>query len=219
MKSIIKLTILHAFFVLLGATPALAEELRVDEMASGQVGQFPASWKTYPFHAGKAERVYKIAEEAGKKFIRAEDSDNISVPIFRDFRWDVEKYPYFKFRWRAQKLPAGSREDSRATNDSACAVYVAFSRTSALKYVWSSSLPVDSFWEKDAGKFFIVAKETGLKPLGRWREVTVSVPEDYQHYFRKKTKRPSGIGLMTDGNAMRQPAACDYADFRISSVP
>ena len=212
-------TLSLSLFLLAFQGIAWAEEVQVDHISLSELGAFPTNWKTYPFHYGKAEKVYKIAEEAGQKFIRAEDFDNISVPIFRDFNWDIQKYPYLKFSWRAKKLPAGAREVSKATNDSACAVYVGFGRTSAMKYVWSTSLSVGSFWEKDVGKFFIISKEMGANALGQWRSVTIAVPEDYQRYFRKNIKKPSGIGIMTDGNAMRQPAACDYKDFRISSHP
>jgi hypothetical protein len=200
------------------ALPAAAEEISVDGLASSEVGTFPKNWKTYPFHYGKAERVYQVAQEGGRRLLRASDSDDISVPIFKDFRWDVEKYPYLKFRWRAVQIPAGSRETSTATNDSACAVYVGFGRTSALKYVWSAALAEGSYWAKNPGKFYIISKQTG--DPGTWREESVSVTEDYQKYFGKPLeKRPSGIGVMTDGNATHQPAACDYAEFRISTSP
>lgn len=200
---------------------AQAETISVDGLSASTPGSFPKNWKTYPFHYGKAERVYKVEEEGGRRIIRASDSEDLSIPIAKDFNWDVEKYPYLKFRWRAQKLPAGAREDSGATNDSACAVYVGFGRTSALKYVWSSSLPPGSYWAKNPGKFVIISRESGNGSVGNWKEETVSVKEDYQKYFGKPIdgKKPSGIGIMTDGNAVHQPAACDYGDFRISTTP
>ncbi|MFO1463545.1 MAG: DUF3047 domain-containing protein [bacterium] len=204
----------------LAVAPSAAEDLNVDGLVSSEVGSFPKNWKTYPFHYGKAEKVYKVAQDGGRRMLRAEDSEDISVPIFKDFNWDIAKYPYLKYRWRAQKIPAGSRETTSATNDSACAVYVGFGRTSALKYVWSASLTEGSYWAKNPGKFYIISKQTGSGSLGSWVDETVSVAEDYQKYFgRPLEKKPSGIGVMTDGNATHQPAACDYADFRISSTP
>ncbi len=218
---------LFPFFILLVLlqiplfpSPALADEMAVDNLQNSAVGQFPSGWKTYPFHYGKAQKVYKMAENGEIKFIRAEDSEDISVPIFKDFNWDLNKYPYLKFRWRAQKLPAGASESSPATNDSGCGVYVGFGHTSALKYVWSSTLPVGSYWAKKPGKFYIIVRESGGGNIGHWREVMVNVPEDYKKYFQSdKKKTPSGIGVMSDGNAVHKPAACDYADFRIATSP
>lgn len=199
---------------------AAAEEMTIDNFTASAPGSFPKDWKTYPFQYGKARRVYKVEENSGTKFIRAEDSADISVPIFNDFDWDLEKFPYFKFKWRAQKLPAGAKEVGSATNDSACGVYVGFGGTSGMKYVWSSTLPVGAYWEKNPGNFYIIVRGSGPENLGSWQSVTVDVPQDYKNYFHKDTvKTPSGIAVMTDGNAVHQPAACDYADFRISSTP
>jgi len=203
-----------------GSLPAAASELSVDEFSASEVGAFPKNWKTYPFHYGKAERIYKVASDGGRNILKAEDSEDLSVPIFKDFHWDIEKYPYLKFRWRAQKIPAGSRETSYATNDSACGVYVGFGRTSGMKYVWSANLAKDSYWAKKPGQFYIISKEMGGASLGSWKEETVMVKEDYQKYFgRVLERRPSGVGVMSDGNAVHQTAACDYADFRISTEP
>jgi DUF3047 family protein len=200
--------------------PVLAEEVEVDNLQNSAVGGFPEGWKTYLFHYGKAHKVYVVQQDNNIKFIRAEDSQDISVPIFKDFDWQIEKYPYLKFRWRAQKLPAGARESSPATNDSACGVYVGFGMTSALKYVWSTSFPVGSYWQKNPGKFYIISREVGPTFVGQWKSETIRVSEDYKMYFHKDAmKTPAGIGLLTDGNAVHQPSACDYADFRISDQP
>ena len=149
----------HCAFVLmaisgLAAGTARAEEVLVDDLSQSEPGAFPSQWKTYPFHYGKAEKVYRVVSDGGRHILRAEDNEDVSVPLFKDFHWDLAKYPYLKFKWRAQKLPAGASETGSATNDSACAVYVGFGRTSALKYAWSSTLPVGSYWAKNPGKFY-----------------------------------------------------------------
>ncbi len=205
----------------MSAVRTVRGEIRpVDNFQADAVGEFPKDWVTYPFQGGKAKKVYRIGEEAGKKFLRADDEGGYSVQIFREFDWDLKRFPYLKFRWRAQDLPEGAKETSHKTNDSACGVYVGFGRTSALKYVWSAGLAPGSYWEKNPGKFTIIVLESGEARLGQWREASIHVPEDYQRYFGKPlAKNPSGIGILTDGNRMHRRAACDYGDFRISSQP
>jgi DUF3047 family protein len=195
-------------------------QLGVDSLSEGAAsGQFPAWWKTYPFQKGRAKTVYKVQEENGKRFIHAQDDKDISIPIFKDFGWDLKNYSTLQWDWRAVQMPQGGREDSRATNDSACGVYVAFGRWSgvALKYVWSSTLPVGHVWEKEPGKFYIIVLASGASQLNQWKSEKVNVVEDFKKYFKKDpSKNPSGIGIMTDGNATHTPAACDYTDFTIS---
>ena len=197
-----------------------AEQVRVDNLPESQVGRFPKDWKTYPFQKNKTRRVYKVKENSGKKYIEAIDKKFYSVAIFKDFNWDIKKYPYLKFQWRAQMLPTGAKEVDYKRNDSACGVYVGFSRSRALKYVWSDGLSPESFWAKNPGKFAIISKEMGPKNLGKWRSVTLNIPKDYQRYFEKPvSKNPIGIGVMSDGNAVKKPVACDYTDFVVSSTP
>lgn len=222
MQSNIGQTISVAFFIAIFLFPFIlsAEEIRVDNLPESSVGSFPKDWKTYPFQKNKTRRVYRVKENTGHKYIEALDEKFYSVPIFKDFNWDIKKYPYIKFKWRAQQLPTGAKEVGPETNDSGCGVYIGFSRTRALKYVWSDGLTPESFWAKNPGKFAIISKEMGPTHLGKWQSVTVDIPKDYQHYFEKPLdKNPIGIGIMSDGNAVKKTAACDYTDFYISSTP
>lgn len=193
-------------------------EILIDDFSKTKaVGDFPLWWKTYPFQMGKAKQVYKIAEEKGFRYVHAVDDQEISIPIYKDFPWSVQEYPKMKWKWRALTLPIGAREESRATNDSACGVYVTFggmSSGSVIKYVWSSTLPVGHVWEKEPNKFYVVVLESGNKSLNRWEKEEVNVYEDYKKYFKKEpSKDPSGLGILTDGNATHSKSACDYADF------
>lgn len=202
------------------ADPMLSDPVRVDNLPQSLLDYFPKDWKTYPFHKNKAQKVYKVREENGEKYIKALDEKDISVPIFKDIQWDVAKYPYLKFQWRAQQLPKGAKEVNPATNDSACGVFVGFSRTQALKYVWSDGLTPGSYWAKNPGKYMIISREMGEDHKGQWKDVVVDVNRDYQFYFGKPLeKNPIGIGMLSDGNAVHQTVECDYRNFYISPRP
>jgi len=209
--------LISSFFL---GTLALADSVNLDDFSKNSVGDFPKGWSTYPFQGGKVKKVYKVAEENSERFIRAKDDQDISMPIFKEFPWSLSENPTLSWKWRAQELPKGAREDSRATNDSACGVYVVFGKTSgvALKYVWSSSLPVGYVWEKEPGKFYIIVLASGPSNVGKWESEKVNVLEDYKKYFKKDPKKdPSGVGIMSDANAMHSVAACDYTGFMVSN--
>lgn len=197
-----------------------AEVKAIDNFTQYTEGDFP-DWKTYPLYKAKAKKVYQVKSESGNKYLAATDDEHLSVPIFKNFVWDLNQYPILKFRWRAKKLPAGAKETSRSTNDSACGIYVGFGNKLsgvAQKYVWSTSAPKGYVWEKDKNKFFIVIQQSGASGLGQWHEVSIQVAEDYKKFFKTNTLRnPFGIGVLTDGNAVKDTASCDYDDFRVSS--
>ena len=194
-------------------------QLKIDGLESEKVGKFPSNWRTWPLRRGKTAEIYHVDKEGEMKFIRAFDDKDYSLQAMRDFNWQVDKYPYLSWRWRAKQLPTGAREDNDELNDSACGVYVIFGKMSghAMKYVWSTGLPVGQTVSRREGKLKIRVEESGGSNLNKWRQVSVNVPKDYSALFGKPLeKKPTGIGILTDGNATHTAAACDYADFIIS---
>lgn len=218
------------FFILLSfAATAIAAKVAVsskgiDNFERYEEGIFPTYFKSWPFQRGKAQQIYKIKSEEGNKFLSAFDDKNLSTQIYKDYpgNWDTNIFPYFKWRWRATKLPAGAKESNPATNDSACGVYILFGKTTgtALKFAWSSTMPVGSVYEKKPGKMAIHILDSGSGALHQWRWHSVPIPEMYEKLLKQKMLRqPTGFAVLTDGNAVKKPAGCDYDDFHISATP
>lgn len=183
-------------------------------------GSFPRRFRTYPFQRDQAEKVYRVAEEAGNRFLRAHDDQDISVQVMRQFYWDVERYPWARWRWRARILPAGGDERVAESNDSACGVYIVFGKYTgkALKYVWSTGAPVGTVVKKKPDKFYILPIVSGSASSGQWREVVINVADEFhKHFGEGRVRNPTGFGILTDGNALHVPASCDYDDFAIYS--
>lgn len=201
------------------AQPVIA----IDGFSGSSIGQYPKGWRTWPTQGAKAREVYKVAAEGENQYLAAHDDHNHSVQIFREFGWDTTTHPVVAWRWRARTLPRGANELRSATNDSACGVYVIFSKVAGkgLKYVWSSTLPAGTTHAKEAGKmYFSVLDSGGAHSAGSgqgWRSHRVNVIADYTRVFgRPPEKEPVGIGILTDGNATQSTAACDYDDFTIA---
>lgn len=195
---------------------------RVEEFTQYEADKFPISFKTYPFQRGKAQDVYIVKDDGGNKFLHASDDKDVSVQVFKRFVWNTKQYPNFAWKWRAVTLPKGADENNGRPNDSACGIYVTFGgyTGNAIKYVWSSTLPVGTVVEKKPGKFYIIVAESGAGSVGSWQTHAVNVLEDYKKLFKAEpSKDPDGFGLLTDGNATHTPAVCDYDDFVISETP
>ncbi len=210
-RTLLFFLIFSAFFIFISPL-TFSEELLSQEQSEG----FPKHWTTFPFHKAKAKKVYQMKSEGQTPFIHAYDDQDISVPIFRETNWSLVEHPLFRWKWRALILPQGASENSRKTHDSACSVYVSFGKWGGriLKYVWSSSLPTGYVWEKEAGKFYVIVKSSGAGQLNQWQSQEVNVLEDYEKYFKEKPSgNPTGIGILTDGNATHTPSSCDYQGF------
>lgn len=210
------------FFPLLAHAQILIESRGVEALSRYPENEFPQYFKTWPLQRGDAQKVYRVRKEGNNHYLAADDSQDISEQIFREFGWNIKAFPYFKWRWRARILPKGAAENNPTVNDSACGVYIIFGRTSgtALKFTWSSTLPVGTVYEKKPGQMVIQVLESGPRNLNQWRWQSVHIPTVYEQLLKHPMKRtPTGFAVLTDGNATHTPAACDYDDFIVSSKP
>jgi len=215
------ITKLFLFFVFIRAGVCWAgpqKEMMCEDFQTQKAEQFPQGFSTYPFQKHKATKVYSVQKEGGNLFLHAEDLPGMTAQIFKKFHWEKNTTPIFSWKWRAQDLPKNAAEDQPSLNDSACSVYVVYGGWlgKAIKYVWSSTLPSGQVIENIPDKFYTVILESGPKFLGQWRTESADVAKDYQNYFHKTPKDPSGFGLLTDGDQTQSSSICDYDDFTTS---
>jgi hypothetical protein len=184
----------------------------------GDVGDFPANWKSRE-RAGKL--VYTVREDAAGSFLRAEsksDSHTIGYPL----SLEVGEYPFLRFSWRAVSLPPGGNEREKSTNDGALGIYVVFEGWSmpprSIKYVWSTTLPVGTVAESPySKKARIVVLRSGSGGVGEWIDERVNVLEDFRRLFgENEVPRVRGIGILTDSDNTASTSAGDYRSLRFS---
>lgn len=195
----------------------MSETKWIEGFSSGVSGEFPKGWRTRPGQGSAAEQEYKVQDEGGNKYLAADDPSGLSTQIFKMASWNLDNYPLLKWKWRARKLPAGANEGSPSQNDSACGIYVSFGmvRGYALKYVWSSSLPVGTTVKKD-DKMYIIVKRSGG---GGWANESANIVADATKAWGKVPDRTlSGVGILTDSNATHSAASCDYDNIGYASA-
>lgn len=205
--------------------PYLLAELRdsnhvvLEDWSAGKVGEIPGHWRSRDDDRGK-HRPYAVREEEGVRYLAADDRGE-SVVLGKEVRWNVKKYPYLSFRWRARLLPQNGDERAGATNDSAAAVTVVFRVRYGLipisvKYVWSATLPVGSAVRREGiGKPWVVVADSGEEGLGEWKSHTFNVYEAYRKtYGGEPPEGTVGIAVLTDANATLSAAGADYGEIR-----
>src|SRR5262245_20408026 len=200
--------------------PASNQTIVLENFGKDSPGTFPAQWKVRG-NEDVAKAVYRVAEENGNHFLHAyADKQDVQIGLTRTFQ--SKEFPVLQWRWRVQKLPAGGDERAKKTNDSAAAVYVVFDSSvvpRAIKYVWSSTLPVGTriaspvYWR---GK--VVVLQSGPSQLNEWRQETVNVYEDYKNLFGAEPGEAQGIAVLTDSDTTKSVAEADYADFILSAA-
>jgi hypothetical protein len=203
-----------------------AEEQTVDDKPvsletfdSYQPSSFPKQWAVRGDEE-VARAVYSVAEEDGNRFLRAHaDRQDVQIGISRSIK--PKQFPALQWRWRVTQLPVGADERAVKTNDSAAAVYVVFDNTyfpRAIKYVWSSTLPVGTRLQSPVyWRSWVIVLQSGETRLGKWQQEVINFNQDYQNCFGEEPGKVIGIAVLTDSDSTNSVAEADYDDFSLLS--
>jgi hypothetical protein len=202
-----------------GDTATNGSRISLDNFDTDQPLAFPREWKARESEE-IARVVYQVAEENGNRFLHARaEKQGVQIGITRSFQ--PKEFPVLQWRWRAKQLPAGGNEQATDTNDSAAGVYVVFDSTvmpRAIKYVWSSTLPVGTrltspvYWRSKT-----VVLESGPSQVNEWKLETVNFYSDYKALFGAEPGEVQGIAILTDSDMTKSVAEADYDDFTLLS--
>jgi hypothetical protein len=196
-----------------GVLPAQEQCVVIDDFSKAKVGEFPGGWKP---RKDAAKDVYKVAEDGGQKFLRA-DAKDLGVQAAKQFEWDLKEYPVLAWSWRPAEFPRGADERT-GKNDSALAVYAVFPNNAwsvkSVKYIWSEKVPKGTHIPQTRGLTQGLVLRAG--PAAEWTEERVNVLEDYKKHFKSDdVPKPEGIAVLTDSDDTSSRARGDYAKFRM----
>ncbi len=185
----------------LGTGSAFSQEIMViEDFEQYEAHSLPHLWRMPdknmgrmrdlpPDHAKPNEFVNVVAEGDGNVLRAYTEGESVQVALSRadELVWNLESFPRLRWRWRADELPDGAREDTRGLNDTGAALYVAFDcndwlgRPCTIKYTYSSTLPTDT--RVRYGRLFAWVVTTARDVMGDWVTVERNVVQDYERLF------------------------------------
>ncbi len=193
----------------------------LEDFSTTPIGDFPNGWRTrHKEHLSTAirDKRYVVEQERDRRVLHARYQD-FTITIFKQIKnWDLSEYPLLSWSWKAVELPTGADESSLKTNDSGASVYLIWKagflmKIKAIKYAWSSRLPLGTWVSRRFGNDQINVIESGLTYQNVWRKAVIDVRDDYRSRFGKKTHNPEAIAIMSDADATASHAEAYYADF------
>ncbi|RMD86399.1 MAG: DUF3047 domain-containing protein [Calditrichaeota bacterium] len=189
----------------------------LEDFEDNTPGKFPSDW-TWRKRDQKKHKPYVVRMEDSNHYLAAEDNGE-SVIIGKNIKWNIKKYPYISFKWRAHKLPVGGDERYGKTVDSAAGLYIVYKKKLGLipesvKYVWSTTLPIGSTMRRSGvGKPWMIVAESGDKHVGEWRTYVFNIYEAYKKTFGgDPPDKVLAIGILSDANSTHSQAYADYDD-------
>ena len=204
---------------LAGCAAVAAQERMVGDFTRGLEG-----WEERSF-VGNTD--YRVVTTNGGAAVRAE-ADGTASALYRRTEIDLGETPYLRWRWRVEGTYGdGIDETAKSGDDYPARIYVvrrgglAFWRTRALNYVWSSAQPAESRWPNAyAGdNVQMLAVNAGAAKAGEWVRHVRDVRADWRAAFGEEIDTLDGIAIMTDADDAGGSMTAWYADIRFTARP
>lgn len=200
------------------------EILMVGHFSEGVDGKgAPVGWSLK--NPGSSSKV-AIEGENGNYFLHML-SVNDYFGLGKKMSFDIRKYPYFSWRWKASKLPEGGDIRKRETDEQAGQIYVVFPKfpktlnTRSVGYIWDSQAPAGfSGTSTVYSKMKYIVLQSGRAKLNQWISEVRDVYEDYKKLFQEEPPTLGGVVLYINTQHTKSSAEIFYADiFFSSSLP
>jgi len=149
---------------------------------------------------------------------------NSSFSVQRSIKADLKETPYLTWKWKVNRLPDGGDFRHNKTDDQAAQLFVAFSRTRAIVYIWDTSAPEGLMADAPSPPFMsikVVVVRSSKNRLGEWITETRNVHQDYKKLFGEADKAPvaSGVRLQINTQHTQTSAECLFAEVAFQGAP
>jgi len=213
------LTILFIPVILFYAYPASAfQKVVVADFSSGMDHEgVPTGWKLKE-KSGKAD--ISIVRDGSLHALRLRSNDT-SFSIQKPIDVTPREYPFFTWKWKVTQIPEGGDFRKRTADDQAAQLFLAFSNSNIIVYIWDSSAPqglTDDAWAPPFMTIKAVVVRSGRDETGKWITETRNVYEDYRNIFGEEP--PQIAGLRIQINSQHTETFCEsfFADITFEKL-
>jgi hypothetical protein len=200
--------------VVLFASPGAGagESVTVADFSSAAIGSgVPAGWELKE-KSGKADFAIVLDGDVPAARFR---SNNSSFSLQKEIRVDLKQYPVLAWKWKVTKLPAGGDFRKSKTDDQAAQLFIAFTKTKSIVYIWDTSAPQGLMEDTTPVPFMhvkVVVVRSGPADTGKWIAETRNVYEDYKKLFGDEPPAVSGMRLQINSQHTETSAESYFAD-------
>ena len=174
-------------FVFLAATLARADDrLVIADFSQGVDAKgVPQGWMLKE-KSGKA--YYSVVKDGDLSALWLRSADT-SFSIQKEVKVDLKQYPVLSWKWKVTKLPKGGDFRKTRTDDQAAQLFLAFTTTRSIVYIWDTPAPEGLMSEAIAPPLMtikLVVIRSGPAELGKWVTETRNIYEDYRKFYREE---------------------------------
>jgi len=189
-----------------------ADSLTVADFSSAAVGGgVPAGWELKE-KSGKAD--FAVVKDGDVSAVRFRSS-NTSFSLQKELKVDLKQFPVLAWKWKVAKLPAGGDFRKSKTDDQAAQLFVAFTKTKSIVYIWDTSAPQGLMEDTTPVPFMhvkVVVVRSGAADLGKWISESRNVYADYKKLFGDEPPAVSGVRLQINSQHTGTSAESYFAE-------
>jgi hypothetical protein len=199
--------------LLLVSHRAWAEDrLAVADFSSAALGGgIPAGWELKE-KSGKAD--FAVVRDGDLRVVRFRSS-NTSFSLQKEVKVDLKQFPVLVWRWKVEKLPAGGDFRKSKTDDQAAQLFIAFTKTKSIVYIWDTNAPQGLMEDTTPVPFMhvkVVVVRSGPADTGKWMSESRNVYEDYKKLFGDEPPAVSGMRLQINSQHTETSAESYFAE-------
>jgi hypothetical protein len=171
----------------------------------------PPDWEL-KVKSGKADLL--VAKDGGFTAVQLR-SRNSSFSLQKGVKIDLKRYPLLSWNWKVTQLPTNGDFRKSKTDDQAAQLFLAFTRTKAIVYIWDTSAPQGLTEPTSPVPFMtvhVVVVRSGPAGLGTWINETRNVYEDYKKFFGSEPPEVTGVRLQINSQHTGSSAESFFAD-------
>lgn len=182
---------------------------------------------TAPGHPGWKEKVFSgrtVYTPLPAEGLLMAESRGTASGLYHEGRVDLRLTPWLKWSWKVDNVLEGVNEREKSGDDYPARIYVvakggvAFWRTKALSYVWSSIEERDAMWPNAfTANAHMIAVRGGADRLGELVAEKRNIREDWKRAFGEDIEEIDAVAIMTDTDNSGQSARAWYGQPRFSA--
>ncbi len=228
MKNLNKMASSGTFLLLIFSflfSPVRVNAGQNNPLAPIQIGLFSENslngWKEKKF---VKQTSYRLVKQDNQTVLQAK-AEASSSGLFKKVVVDLTTHPYLNWRWKLEKGHPPLAERTKEGDDYAARIYVifkgglAFWKTKAINYVWSSTEEKGATWPSAfAGNYAILlAVRSPEDKKGIWYQEKRNVYEDFKKIFGEEIKKIQAVAIMTDSDNSKGSVRASYGDISFTA--
>jgi hypothetical protein len=191
---------------------AAAERVVIADFSQGVDARgVPKGWELKE-KSGTAD--FSVIRE-GSGSMLALRSAGTSFSFQKEVNVDLKRYPLLTWTWMVAKLPKDGDFRKSRTDDQAAQLFVAFSRSRTIVYLWDTSAPHGLIADAPSPPFVsikAVVVRSGPADMGKWLTETRNVYEDFRKLFGEEPPPVSGMRIQINSQHTGTSAESYFGD-------